>query len=90
MSYLCDLTRGVGVAIFSFQFHVFYFLVGYRLTISKHENQIVFHTVKQEVTIRGKKTTISEKIKPIFSAKKKWIMTFILYVRLVKSLYIEV
>ena len=46
-----DLDWGVAVAIFSFWFHVLYFLVGYRLTVSyltKHENQIVFHTVKQE------------------------------------------
>ena len=44
-------TRGVAVAIFSFRFHVLYFRVSYWLTISyltKHENQIVFHTVKQE------------------------------------------
>ena len=52
------LSRGVTVAIFSFQFHVLYFLVGYWSTVpclTKHENKIVFHTVKQEVNFRGKK-----------------------------------
>ena len=42
-------SMGVAVAIFSFRFHVLYFPVGYQLTVSnltKHENQIVFHTVK--------------------------------------------
>ena len=50
--------RGVAVAIFSFRFHVLYFPVGYRFTISyltKYENQIVFHIVKWEFNFRGKK-----------------------------------
>ena len=45
----CNTEMGVVAAvIFSFRFHISYFPVGYRLTISyltKHENQIVFHTV---------------------------------------------
>ena len=52
-----EFTRGA-VAIFSFQFHVLYFPVGNLLTASyltKHENQIVFHTVKQDVNFCGKK-----------------------------------
>ena len=43
------LCRGVAVAIFSLRFHVWYFPVGYRLTVShltKQDNQIVFLTVK--------------------------------------------
>ena len=49
---------GVAVAISSLQFHVLYFPVSYWLTVSyltKHENQIVFHIVKEEVNFRGKK-----------------------------------
>ena len=49
------------VAIFSFWFQVLYFTVGYQLTVTyltKHENQIVFHTVKQEVSFPGKKNCI--------------------------------
>ena len=50
---------GVAVAIFSFRFQVLYFPVSYRLTVSyltKHENQIFFHIVKQEVNFCGKKS----------------------------------
>ena len=49
--YLYKYTRCVAVAIFSFRFHVLYFLVGYQLTVSystKHENHIVHHTIKLE------------------------------------------